>query len=147
MLICIFIKKIHPKIVFICGKILNDKSVKYFLKIKSENAYFQIPDLIKKTNSRNSQHSTNSFQRKSMNDNEKFVLFCDINEKDFEYTKRGYKLLLVVYSIKQTRYCENEHLISISKKFAGGLYDLGSNLCNIVYVSADIRNFQASMIL
>lgn len=92
--------------------------------------------------------STNAYQKASIiNTNEKYVFFCDLSEKDFEYTKKGYKLLLVAYTIKHTRYNEKDLLTSVSKKIAGGLYDLGSNLCNLVYVSADIRNFQASMIL
>lgn len=101
------------------------------------------------TDLKNNIHSsTNVYQKLSFIDsNEKYVFFCDLSEKDFEYTKKGYKLLLVAYSIKHTRHNEKDLLTSMSKKITGGLYDLGSNLCNLVFVSADIRNFQASMIL
>lgn len=75
------------------------------------------------------------------------ALFCDISEKDFELTKAGYKLFLVVYAIRNVKASNSDRHASISRCFAGGLYDLGSNLCNIVYVAADVRNIQSSMVL
>lgn len=75
------------------------------------------------------------------------ALFCDMSEKDFELTKNGYKLFLVVYAIRHTKPSATDRHASISRCFAGGVYDLGSNLCNIVYVTADVRNIQSSMCL
>lgn len=75
------------------------------------------------------------------------ALFCDISEKDFELTKSGFKLFLIVYAIRHVKPSSSDRHASISRCFAGGLYDLGSNLCNIVYVTADVRNIQSSMVL
>ncbi|RNA41499.1 dedicator of cytokinesis 1 isoform X2 [Brachionus plicatilis] len=87
-----------------------------------ENAYFQMDDLINTKNLTNIQHSANSFQRTTLTDNnEKFVFFCDISEKDFEYTKKGYKLLLVVYSVKHTSVSEFDSSIVSPKNIIENL--------------------------
>ena len=77
----------------------------------------------------------------------KYALFCDISEKDFELTKCGYKLFLVVYAVKNLKQNILDRHASISRIFAGGICDLGSNLYNIAYVTTDVRNVQGSMIL
>ena len=74
-------------------------------------------------------------------------LIKDISEKDFELTKNGYKLYLIVYAIKHNKFNPSDRLASISQIFAGGVFDLGSTLCNLIYVSTEARNIQSSMIL
>jgi hypothetical protein len=88
--------------------------------------------------------STTSLQNVKQN---KFALFCDISEKDFEMTKNGYKLFLVAYCVKNVKNNPLDKHSSLSRICAGGVFDLGSNLCNLVYVSTDVRTIQSSMIL
>lgn len=71
----------------------------------------------------------------------------DLSEKDFDMTKSGYKLLLVVYAVKNIKQNNMDRHSSISKIFAGGVCDLGSNLCNIIFVNTEVRNVQGSMSL
>lgn len=100
-----------------------------------------------RSSSFNGVESSHSLTSLNSNNSNKFALFCDISEKDFELTKNGYKLFLVVYAVKHLKHSTSDRQASISKMFAGGVCDLGSNLCNLVYVSADVRNIHSSMIL
>jgi hypothetical protein len=47
-------------------------------------------------------------------------LIQDISEKDFELTKNGFKLFLVVYAIKHIKSNVIDKHASISRVFAGG---------------------------
>ena len=58
----------------------------------------------------------------------KYVIFCDISEKDFELTKSGYKLFLVAYAIKHTKTSSDDLHSSISQRFAGGGEHLADSL-------------------
>ena len=53
----------------------------------------------------------------------------------------------VVYAMRHCKPSASDKHASIARCFAGGVYDLGANLCNIVYVTADVRNIQSSMVL
>jgi hypothetical protein len=66
-----------------------------------------------------------------------------LNEKDF---KSGYKLCLIVYGIKNTRFNEKgSSELPLSRIFVAGVFDLSSNLGNIIDVSAEKRNIQIPM--
>ena len=62
-------------------------------------------------------------------------------------TKQGYRLFLVAYCVKSGKWSATDKHASISRIFAGGVYDLGSSFCNLAYVNTDVRNIQSSMVL
>jgi hypothetical protein len=125
-----------------------------------ENAYFNMSQIssLNRMSGLNGTHSSSSNRNDSQtssvtisqNSNKNFALFCDISEKDFELTKTpsgGFRLFLVVYAIRHSKKHPTDQHASISRIFAGGICDLGSNFCNLVYVSTEVRNIQASMCL
>lgn len=125
----------------------------YFL---CENSFFPITKISDSSRSNSFIGSTNpdisssTFAQK--NYTEKCALFCDISEKDFELTnkKNGYRLFLVAYVVRKLKQNLNDRHASISRIFAGGVCDLGANLCNLIYVATAAehsRHIQSSMTL
>ncbi len=62
--------------------------------------------------------------------------------------KQGYRLYLVAHVVKRLKQNSIDKHASISRVYAGGVWDLGANMCNLIYVAAEnSRHIQSYMAL